>query len=229
MKAVLFDAAGTLFGERRSRDELYQEALAGLGHALELAEVARLRAELHDELPEVFEGHPRYSDGWFREYVRRLLRRVGSTADPEPVRAGLAHHYQHAESFVVHGDAPPCLDALLERGLRLGVVSNWSARLPVLLEELGLARAFEVVVASATFGRSKPDPAIFREALRRLGLRPDEVLHVGDHPQNDLAGARRAGLHALLLVRDGCASGSRPVEGSGVVHSLLEVPARLLT
>ena len=68
-----------------------------------------------------------------------------------------------------------------------------------------------------------------REALRRLGLRPDEVLHVGDHPRNDLAGARRAGLHALLLVRDGCASGSRPVEGSGVVHSLLEVPARLLT
>ncbi|MBM3984699.1 MAG: HAD-IA family hydrolase [Planctomycetes bacterium] len=229
MKAVLFDAGGTLFGERRTRDELYQEALAGLGHPLDLPAIARLRAELHDELPEVFEGHARYSDGWFREYVRRLLERVGCPADPEPVRAGLARHYLRADSFVIHGDVPPCLDALLERGLRLGVVSNWSAHLPVLLEDLGLVRSFEVVLASAALGRSKPDPAIFREALRRLDLRPDEVLHVGDHPQNDLAGARRAGLHALLLRRDGAASGTHGVEASAVVESLLEVPSRLAT
>ncbi len=229
MKAVLFDAGGTLFGERRSRDELYQQALADLGHALDLPAIARLRAELHAELPEVFEGHARYSDGWFREYVRRLLARVGSPADPERVRADLARHYLRADSFVVHGDVPPCLDALLEGGLRLGVVSNWSAHLPVLLEDLGLARCFEVVVASAAFGRSKPDPAIFREALRRLDLRPGEVLHVGDHPQNDLAGARRAGLHALLLRRDGAALGQPEVESSVVIDTLLELPSRLAT
>ncbi len=227
MKAVLFDAGGTLFAERLARNELYRETLADLGIALDTAAVARLRAEVHDELPEVFDGHARYSDGWFREFVRRLLARVGCRADAETVRAGLAQHYLRADSFVVHGDVPPCLDELLERGLRLGVVSNWSDRLPALLEDLGLARHFEVIVASAAFGRSKPDPAIFREALRRMDLRPGEVLHVGDHPQNDLAGARRAGLHALLLRRLPSAAGADSIDAAQVLETLLDLPARL--
>lgn len=202
MKAVLLDAGGTLFAERLSRDEVYRETLAGLGRALPLAEVARLRAELHDELPESVGEHPRYSDGWFREFVARLLRRLDLPQDPETVRAGLAAHYLDPANFVVQGDVLPCLEELAAAGLRLAVVSNWSAQLPNLLAGLRLAPWFELILASASFGRSKPDPAIFREALRRLDLPASEVLHVGDHPVNDLAGARRAGLSALWLRRD---------------------------
>jgi len=220
---VLLDAAGTLFTERRSRDEIYAEVLQQLGAPRTLEEVARLRAEVHDELPEAFEGHPRYSDPWFREFVRRILRRVGSDADPEPVRAAIADNFLRPESFVVYGDALPALDALLERGARLAVVSNWNARLPELLAELGFGRSFELVLASAAFGRSKPDPAIFREALRRLGARADEAVHVGDHPVNDVAAARRAGIRALLLDR----SRSPGAAEIGVIRSLDELPDRL--
>ena len=222
---VLFDAGGTLFSERLSRDEIYVRELAALGVVRSTDEVARLRAEIHDGLPEAFEGHPRYSDGWFREFVRRLLAATSVTADPEAVRARIAANFLDPSSFVVHADAPPALEALLERGARLGVVSNWSDRLPALLEGLGLARSFEVVVASASFGRSKPDPAIFLEALRRLGVRPQDAWHVGDHPVADLAGARRAGLRALLLDR----SRAHPVAGpdSPVIGSLEEVPFKI--
>lgn len=225
MKAVLLDAGGTLFAERLSRDELYRETLARLGRPLPLDEVARLRAELHAAMPEVFEGQARYSDGWFREYVARLLRRLDLQEDPEAVRADLAAHYLHAESFVIHGDVLPCLEELAGAGLRLAVVSNWSAHLPALLDELRLSRWFELILPSASFGRSKPDPAIFREALRRLDLRPGEALHVGDHPVNDLAGARRAGLEALLLCREaGTGSG---VDAGSCISSLLDLPERI--
>jgi REG-2-like HAD superfamily hydrolase len=223
MKAVLFDAGGTLFTERLSRDELYQSTLAALGHPLPRDEVARLRSDVHDELPEVFAGHARYSDGWFREFVARLLRRLDCRADPEAVRADIARHFTQAESFETYGDVPPCLEILASAGLRLGVVSNWSERLPALLEGLRLAPWFEVVVPSASFGRSKPDPAIFREALRRLELPPHEVLHVGDHPVNDLAGARRAGLTALLLRREPRPAGAAS-DPERVLQSLLELP-----
>lgn len=224
MKAVLLDAGGTLFAERVSRDELYRETLARLGRELPLAQVARLRAELHDELPESFAGQPRYSEGWFREFVARLLRRLDLPQDPETVRAGLAAHYLDAASFVVHGDVLPCLEDLTGAGLRLAVVSNWSAHLPELLAQLRLASWFELILPSASFGRSKPDPAIFREALRRLDLPAREVLHVGDHPVNDLAGARRAGLSALLLCRDRLPA---PDEDA-TIGTLLDLPQRII-
>jgi len=222
---VLFDAGGTLFTDRLSRDEIYARELAALGAPRSTDEVARLRTEVHDSLPEVFEGHARYSDGWFREFVRRVLAATGCAADPEEVRARIAAHFVDPTSFVVHADAPPALEALLERGVRLGVVSNWSERLPALLDGLGLSRAFEVVVASAAFGRSKPDPAIFLAAVRRLGVRPEEAWHVGDHPVADLAGARRAGLRALLIDRSG--RGDAATAGPHVIRSLEEIPTRL--
>jgi putative hydrolase of the HAD superfamily len=222
VEVVLLDAAGTLLTERRTRDEIYAEVLEQFGCPQTLPELARLRAEIHDELPELWQGHPRYSDRWFRELVRRLLQRIGCEAEPEAVRAAIAQQFARPESFVVYGDVPPALDELLQAGLRLAVVSNWNAHLPRLLEQLGLGDCFEVVLASAAFGRSKPDPAIFLEALRLLGVRPSEALHVGDNPVNDVAAARRAGLSALLLDRS---PGRRP--GPEVLRSLEELPGRL--
>ncbi|HEX5011601.1 MAG TPA: HAD-IA family hydrolase [Planctomycetota bacterium] len=222
---VLFDAGGTLFTERLSRDEVYARELRALGVALPLEEVARLRAAVHDELPEVFAGCVRYSEGWFREFTRRLLARVGSAADPEAVRCRLAQHFLQAESYVVHADAPPALDALRAHGLRLAVVSNWSDRLPVLLEGLGLTPRFDAVVVSALVGASKPDPAIFAEALRRLDAPAAAALHVGDHPRNDYDGARSAGLAALLLDRTGVHA--RDAAPGDLIRSLAELPGRL--
>jgi REG-2-like HAD superfamily hydrolase len=220
---VLLDAGGTLFAERLTRDQVYAQVLAGLGIERTPDELGRLRATLHDALPESFEGHARYSDGWFRELVRRLLEEVGSDADAEDVRRRIARHYTDPACFVVHADAPPALEELASRGARLAVVSNWSERLPELLDGLGLSRFFEVVVASAAFGRSKPDPAIFHEALRRLGARPAAAWHIGDQLVADVAGARRAGLRALLLDR-----GSPAQEGAPhVIRSLEEVAAKI--
>ena len=200
-RAVLLDAGGTLFTERLTRDELYRSALAAHGIGVPLATLARLRAEVHDAMPEVFEGRRRYTDPWFDEFMRRLLVRLEVDLSPAELRAELGEVFSRPETFVVFAEVPDALESLAERGLRLAVASNWSDRLTGLLEGLGLLRHFEVVAISAVVGHTKPDPGLFRWTLERLGLRPDQAVHVGDHPLNDLAGARRAGLAAWRVDR----------------------------
>jgi FMN hydrolase / 5-amino-6-(5-phospho-D-ribitylamino)uracil phosphatase len=63
---------------------------------------------------------------------------------------------------------------------------------------------FSGAISAREFGVGKPDPRIFREACRRLGLEPVQVLHVGDDLELDVLGARNAGLHTFWLRREGC-------------------------
>jgi 2-haloalkanoic acid dehalogenase type II len=86
-----------------------------------------------------------------------------------------------------------------------------SARLPVAalsngnadLARIGLDHLFTVQLSACTFGLAKPDPAIFLAACGQLGAPPAEVLHVGDHPDADVAGAARAGLRSCWINRVG--------------------------
>jgi putative hydrolase of the HAD superfamily len=83
--------------------------------------------------------------------------------------------------------------ALRARGLEVAVVSNWDISLTEQLERLGSAALFVAIVTTAEAGAPKPEPAVFRLALERLGVEPGRVLHVGDEP-GDEEGARAAGM-----------------------------------
>jgi HAD superfamily hydrolase (TIGR01509 family) len=100
-------------------------------------------------------------------------------------------------------DVLPTLRSLRERGKTLAVVSNWDPALPPLLAELGLAEFFAFILPSAEIGVEKPDGRIFRLALQRLGLRPQEVVHIGDQYEADVVGARAVGITPILLDRKG--------------------------
>ena len=95
------------------------------------------------------------------------------------------------------------LQTLRARGLRLGIVSNWSWDLEDHARRAGLSGYFDVIVASARAGCDKPHPAIFQRALRALGCRPERALHIGDSYEADVAGALGVGMQALWLDRDG--------------------------
>jgi putative hydrolase of the HAD superfamily len=223
---VLLDAGGTLFTERDTRDVIYARTLTERGLPVTAERIATLRETLHAAMPSDVEGHVRYTDRWFREFMRRLLAELGSPLDPEELRRDLAAHFSRPESFVLHADTLVALERLLERGLRVGVVSNWSDRLPPLLEGLGLSRYFEVVTVSAIVGHTKPDRRIFEVALASFGVRPEQALHVGDDPVNDLAGARRAGLGALLVDRAGRFQGPEIIRSLEEILTRLEAPPR---
>jgi HAD superfamily hydrolase (TIGR01509 family) len=94
---------------------------------------------------------------------------------------------------------PEALARMRDRGLTLVVVSNSDGTAERSLEAAGLRPYLDLVVDSAIVGYEKPDARIFEHALRQSGARPERTLHVGDLYHADVAGARTAGIHALLL------------------------------
>jgi HAD superfamily hydrolase (TIGR01549 family) len=94
---------------------------------------------------------------------------------------------------------PPALAELRRQGLRLVVVSNANGTLLRAFTRLGLAPLVDVILDSAEFGVEKPDPRLFDTALDRSGARRATTVHVGDLYTIDVAGARNAGLGAVLV------------------------------
>ena len=122
--------------------------------------------------------------------------------------------------FVPFPDVAPALSALRDHGLV--VVSNWDCSLPDWLGTAGLLEHVDAVVTSAEVGAAKPDRAIFERALEVARAEPGEAVHVGDSLENDVAGARAAGIRPVLVARDGAAPG-----GVEAIRSLAELPALL--
>jgi putative hydrolase of the HAD superfamily len=94
------------------------------------------------------------------------------------------------------------LTRLRERGLTLGVISNFDYRLIPILEGLGLSQFFDSVTISSEAGYAKPAPEIFQIALARHSVIPAQALHIGDSAHLDVVGATAAGLAAALIDHD---------------------------
>jgi putative hydrolase of the HAD superfamily len=115
----------------------------------------------------------------------------------------------------------PALAALAQRGVKLGVISNWDDRLRPLLAALNLTRFFASIVVSCELGVTKPDPRLFRQAAAELGVAPGELLHVGDSAVMDVAGAQGAGAVGCRVRRRAAAAAVHEV------RSLTELIGRL--
>jgi len=196
VSTILFDAGGTLVfpNWRRIADELAACGARCEEAALERAE-ARVRFDL--DRPEVIRATAD-ATRWGR-YVGGVARAAGVADVPEEALRRLKrYHDEHNLWDLVGADVPAALEALGRR-FRLGVVSNANGTVRRKLARVGLARHFEVVVDSHEEAVEKPDPRIFHVALERIGVRAEETAYVGDLYNVDVAGARAAGLLAVLL------------------------------
>jgi putative hydrolase of the HAD superfamily len=132
----------------------------------------------------------------------------------------LFDHFSLPSAWHVFEDVAPTLDELARCGVRLGVISNWDSRLRPLLDALGLAKHFEVIVVSCEAGCAKPAREIFEGTAKKFDLSPKEILHVGDSIAVDVESARVAGFCSLQIAR-GMAS------GADVIGSLRELRLRI--
>jgi putative hydrolase of the HAD superfamily len=208
IRAVLFDAVGTLLRLREPVGETYGRMAARHGVRLPAWRLDDgFRRILAGAPPMAFPGEPperahALERAWWRARVRETFRATDQTArfaDFEAFFDALFVHYGTAEAWEAMPGAADALGALTARGLRLAVASNFDHRLPSILEELDLLGFFEIVWGPARAGAAKPDPAFFHGLLARLGVEPAAALHVGDDPSEDLAGARAAGLRAVAV------------------------------
>ena len=157
-----------------------------------------------------------------RVYLQALFRLAGVPAGRMPdVERRL--HELHREQHLWSGsdpDIPWALSRLRAAGWRLGVVSNSDGKVESALTAAGLREHFEVVIDSSLVGVEKPDPAIFRAALDRMGVRAAEALYVGDVYEVDVVGARAAGMAVILLDPDGRYAGSDATTARSVVEAI---------
>jgi putative hydrolase of the HAD superfamily len=116
-------------------------------------------------------------------------------------------------------DTIPILEMLTERGVPLGILSNYGTHLLDLLPKLGIFDYFNFIIVSAIVGVTKPDPRIFEIAIEEAGVPPDQILYIGDNPVDDIQGAKNVGIDAILINRPGREPGKAPI----TIDSLFEI------
>ena len=214
IKAVFFDAGGTLFQPYPSVGQVYSETPAR--HGLQ-TDPQEMEARFHrhwtqrDGLASLSNhSSPRAEREWWESLVREVFSEVGRIDNFDAFFNELYDTFACAEAWRLFPDALPVLQKLKRKGKILGIISNWDSRLPSICEGLGLVSYFDFILASALVGAAKPHPRIFQEALDRAGVRPEEALHVGDSLKDDVQGAREAGIHALFIDRRGNRTAETP-------------------
>jgi putative hydrolase of the HAD superfamily len=206
MKAIFFDAVGTLLYLTESVG--YHYALVGreIGAELDREKLDQAFTSVWKSMParEVVDG-PREDDdkGWWRDLVFKVLDRVAPSMpalDRDNFFEIAYEHFAEAGVWAAYPESGEVLQQLQPR-YELAVVSSFDARLRMILRQLGLLKYFRFVFVSSELGVDKPNPEIFRRALRLAGREPGEVIHVGDDPERDWKAARNAGLTTFELRR----------------------------
>ncbi|WP_152051961.1 HAD family hydrolase [Tautonia marina] len=218
---VVLDAVGTLIEPSPSVAEVYAAAAHRQGIEAD-PEVVRVRFKEHfrrDELDDL--RGPMVTDEAI-EY-RRWRRIVGGVLPdlPDPERAFLElwEHFGRAEAWRCFADVAPALRCLNAVGLSLRVGSNFDGRLRGVLRGIPeVAELADAVLISSEVGYRKPHPSFYQAVCEGLAMPPHRVLSVGDDPENDVAGAGRAGLRAVLVDRSG-----RQGDGPGVFPDLVSL------
>lgn len=194
VRAVFFDVGGTLIHPWPSVGEIYAAAAGrhGIGITAEQAEHAFRESWTALKRPALTVSRK----DWWRELVYRTLGQ-----DNEACFEELFERFARAEAWRIYPDVDDALREARNRGLHLGLITNWDERLRPLLREIGLAPRFDSLTVSCEIGVEKPSPAIFRAALAAARVKPAEALHVGDSYEEDVQGACAVGMRALLLNR----------------------------
>jgi putative hydrolase of the HAD superfamily len=229
IKAILFDVNGTL--RKRIPDPTWQqenqERLAAL---LGMPEMPPAFLE---ELNQRYKSYTHWADErqesrpeaeiWSKWITPEL-----SAARIEPQAAELMLALRRSRGrHILKPNAMPVIRELNRRGYHLGVISNTTSTLdiPRFIESNGMAGYLGVVVLSSKCGVRKPDPRIFEEATRTLGVEPIHCAYVGNKPSNDVAGPRRAGFGMAVMINN---EDSVPAFGLGeepdrIIHELIEI------
>lgn len=199
---VFLDVGGTLLRSEPSAAEIFQRALASRGHHLERKAIARLLRTQESIVALIRPLALERTLEFYRAINARVIEHLGFESD-DAMLDGIHAAFSAPVTWKAFPDATRVLRDLRSRGFRLGVISNASHDLPVILTQAGVSEYFDTITYSAEVGAEKPHARIFRRALSQAGAEAEQAVHVGDQYEADYLGARNAGLHGLLVLREG--------------------------
>ena len=202
VRAVFFDAVGTLIHPQPSVGTVYTSVARRFGSRLTETEItarfeaAFARQEFLDRQQGLRTSEAREWQRW-RTIVGEVLEDV---AHPEPCFVELFEHFGQPQSWHCAPDAAEVLPELTRRGYVLGLASNYDRRLLRVVSGWSALQQLPHCIISSDIGWRKPAAAFFTALGRAVTLAPEQILFVGDDPINDYEGARVLG-PARLAVR----------------------------
>jgi HAD superfamily hydrolase (TIGR01549 family) len=198
VRAVLFDVDFTI---ARPGPELGPEGYQRLGERFGLELDPSRYKQARERAVEGIRRHPEleHDEEIWVAFTERIIRGMGGEADSAyECAVAMTEAWEHAEHFELYEDALPVLEELRVQGLKLGLVSNTGRNLDEFVAHHRLD--VDAAIGSGAFGRTKPHPTIFRAVLERLAIEPADAAMVGDSPEDDVEGARAAGIGAAFLL-----------------------------
>jgi putative hydrolase of the HAD superfamily len=207
IEIVFFDAGETLLSPNPSWSELAVKKLSDRGHELTVDRMREAWRHVGNHFIDAAEAGFMFSVSaedsrrfWTKLYLDQL-EFLG--IDDEGAALVLYDTFSDPANYCLFDDALPAITELKERGLRVGVISNFESWLRDMLARFELLDLFDVVAISGDLSLEKPDPRIFEWALTQADVAPDRALHVGDSPNFDAQPAHELGMVGVLLDRHG--------------------------
>ena len=218
IRGVTFDAGGTLIGANPGVGVIYAEVAAAHGIVAGAAALEnRFRETFSRMRPIEKEVVSEASERMFwRCLAREVFAETASDVQFEGLFPDLWSAFADARRWRLLPGVASVLTELRGRDFKMGVVSNFDRRLHGILSGLGARAYFDGVFISAEIGVAKPDRRIFDHVALTLGLKPNELVHVGDSAMADAAGALGAEWSAVIV------GNAHP--GATTIGSMAELP-----
>ena len=172
-----------------------------------------------------------YDAGIFVAYTRHIIEQMGGRGPSlDACAREIYTEWAGCHHFELYDDVARVLGDLAARGVRMGLISNSHRCLVSFQSHFELVGLISAVVSSAEHGFMKPHPSIFAAALQQVDVPAGEAVMVGDSVRQDVDGALRAGMRAVLLHRgagDHAEISTLRARGIPVISSLDELAAHL--
>jgi 2-haloalkanoic acid dehalogenase type II len=201
LKAVLFDLGGTLI-QTPEVSEIMKQMLEAKGIQRSILEISRARKEADTHMGG-YNDLVVLHEGFWIKWNTEILKALGIHRDLGFLASWISEAWWDYAQARLYPEVRKVLQKLREKGLKLGVVTNGlKSDADKVLPQVGLTKAFDIVVVTDSVGKMKPDKGIFLHALKKLNAKPHEALFIGDRIEEDYNGAKNAGIKAILIDRE---------------------------
>lgn len=207
MDAVFFDLGGTLVDTIVPRERVWSDVLSDRGQEVAQERITAALRTADRDLDGRFAAIQEASDEteFWLEYDRTVLGQLDVDVQAEEVVGDLSkamgRMVMDEANWADYPDVRPFLEELGQHDLGVGLISNATDLARRVMRRLDLERYFDPIIISSEVGHRKPSRGIFDIALTEAGVPASRAMYIGDKPAVDVAGARDAGLNAVLIDR----------------------------
>ncbi len=210
-KVIFLDAMGTLFGIKGSVGEIYQAIALKYGVEISANIIDRaFFASFQNASPLAFGSNysdqemERYEFNWWKKIVQETFKRLDKINEFTDFSAFFREMYAYfatEKPWHIYPDVIPSLQRWQQKGIQLGIISNFDRRLYKVLDLLEIKHFFSSITISSEAGFAKPNPKIFQTALKKHYCLSQQAWHIGDSFTEDYQGARAAEIKSFWLNR----------------------------